>query len=148
MIRYVALFAWIGCFALSASAQTFEWPRSTPAQVNVSEAGLSALENELRSGTYGQVTSFLLLRHGKVAFERYFRGHTEQSEMPLYSVTKSWASALMGVAVAQGTHDDSLIQRAFHDPEIRFAGRIDQTAACPVGDQLDVSLGVPDGPGP
>lgn len=102
MIRYAAFFVWIGCFALGASAQTFEWPRSTPAQVNVSEAGLADLENELRSGTYGQVTSFLLLRHGKVAFERYFRGHTEQSEVPLYSVTKSWASALMGAAVAQG----------------------------------------------
>lgn len=102
MVRFCTFVASVFCIVLAASADTFEWPRGTPGEVNVSEADLVSLENQLRTGAYGQVTSFLLLRHGKLVYERYFLGHSEQSVVPLYSVTKSWASALMGAATAQG----------------------------------------------
>lgn len=98
----MVLFACITFCIYCEAACAFEWPRSTPAQANVSASALENLENQLRTGAYGQVNSFLLLRHGQLVYERYFNGHDQQSQMPLYSVTKSWSSALIGAAAAQG----------------------------------------------
>jgi CubicO group peptidase (beta-lactamase class C family) len=48
------------------------------------------------------VTSVLLARHGKVVSERYYQGTRPSDRLPIFSITKSVTSALVGIAIADG----------------------------------------------
>ncbi len=85
------------------SAQDFEWPRATPESVNISMESLNLTDERIRQGRYGEVRSFLVLRHGKLVYERYYNGFTSVDLNPLYSATKSIASGLIGMAVYDGS---------------------------------------------
>ena len=86
----------------AAPAAAFEWPRATPEQVGVSPQMVAALATAAGEGRYGRVKSLLLLRHGRLVHEQYFNGYAADELMPLYSVTKSWGSALVGIALQRG----------------------------------------------
>lgn len=51
---------------------------------------------------YPRMRSFLLVRHGKLIYERYYGGHTPASLNDLRSATKSVMSLLTGIAVSRG----------------------------------------------
>jgi CubicO group peptidase (beta-lactamase class C family) len=58
-----------------------------------------SLENYLdASGT----TAFLVIRNDKVLYERYFNGYDEHSLNTSFSMAKSFASALVGIAIDEG----------------------------------------------
>jgi CubicO group peptidase (beta-lactamase class C family) len=105
------------------------WPGSTPAAEQVDAAALAALDAEIAAGTHGNVDGLLLVRHGKVVFDkRYARDYVAQNPAPdkpshpynyydpvwhpwyhgdrelhtLQSVSKSVLAALYGVAQQQG----------------------------------------------
>jgi CubicO group peptidase (beta-lactamase class C family) len=44
----------------------------------------------------------LLERHGKVVIERYYQGTRPSDRLPIFSITKSVTSALVGMAIADG----------------------------------------------
>jgi CubicO group peptidase (beta-lactamase class C family) len=85
-----------------AQAQAFEWPQVDPELAGIEQSAIASLDAATRRGDYGNVNSLLVLRHGKLVYEGYFNGHGRDDLMPLYSVTKSWASALIGIAVMRG----------------------------------------------
>ena len=45
---------------------------------------------------------FLVVRHDSIIYERYFDGYDHQSVFPGFSITKSFISALTGIAVDEG----------------------------------------------
>ena len=45
---------------------------TTPAEVGLDSSVLSAFDVDIREGKYGYVDSMLVIRNGKVAFERYY----------------------------------------------------------------------------
>ncbi len=47
-------------------------------------------------------TGLVVIRDGRIAFEEYYRGNTEQSKTISWSLAKSFVSALVGIAVAEG----------------------------------------------
>lgn len=47
-------------------------------------------------------TAFLMLRDDKVLYERYFNGYDERSLNTSFSMAKSFASALVGIAIDEG----------------------------------------------
>ncbi|MCP3779358.1 serine hydrolase [Paenibacillus sp. MZ03-122A] len=51
---------------------------------------------------FPKMHSFLLLRHGKLIWERYYNGHEVSSLNDLRSATKSFTSTLIGIAMARG----------------------------------------------
>jgi CubicO group peptidase (beta-lactamase class C family) len=71
----------------------------TTASALVDAAILDELVTEINKGSYGEVHSVLIARDGTLAFERYFRGYNRERLHPLYSVTKSVMSALIGIGV-------------------------------------------------
>lgn len=79
-----------------------EWPLATPSEVDISPEMVADLSRAVREGRYGQVKSLLILRHGRLVHEEYFNGYRQSDLMPLYSVTKSWGSALIGKLVQDG----------------------------------------------
>jgi CubicO group peptidase (beta-lactamase class C family) len=72
------------------------------------DAFLAAVED----GRYGDLHSTLIIIDGVTVLEAYFDGHRADERAPLYSMTKSFLSALIGIAIADGAIP-SVDQRIF-----------------------------------
>lgn len=63
--------------ALTASAQssspTKGWPTTTPQAVGLNAAVLDSIDAEIRSGRYGYVDRMLVIRRGRIAYDRSYR---------------------------------------------------------------------------
>lgn len=94
----------VACAPGPGRAVPGEWPVAEPAAQGLDGDRLVALAGRLERGDYGAVNALLVARHGVLVVERYFRGYGPDELRPLESVTKSVASALVGLAV-----DDALI---------------------------------------
>jgi len=91
-----------GCAGGPGRAVPVEWPAAVPAAQGLDAGRLASLADRMERGEYGAVTSFLVVRHGVLVLERYFRGAGPDSLQALASVTKSVTSALVGLAVDSG----------------------------------------------
>ncbi|UCD38987.1 MAG: serine hydrolase [Fidelibacterota bacterium] len=60
------------------------------------------LVSEIENDHYGVVYSLVIMQGGEITFEDYFNSRTSGDLQPLYSVTKSFLSALIGIAIDQG----------------------------------------------
>jgi CubicO group peptidase (beta-lactamase class C family) len=49
------------------------------------------------------ITSALVARHGRLVIERYYQGTRASDRLPIFSITKSVTSALVGIAIADGS---------------------------------------------
>lgn len=49
------------------------WPTSTPRAVGLDEKKLASLDADIASGKYGYVDSFLVIRHGKLVYDRSYK---------------------------------------------------------------------------
>lgn len=90
------------CPGVSARAEVFVWPEASPEEVDIDPGMIADLVAAINRGDYGRLKSLLILRHGRLVHEQYFNGYRRDQLMPLYSVTKSWASALTGIGIGRG----------------------------------------------
>lgn len=107
---------------------TKSWATSTPDAEGLNPRALEALDQEFAAGTHGQVTGMLVIRHGKVVYEKSYdhdfdklfagrdpvRGpynYYDPDFHPYYqhghlhtmqSVSKSFTSTLVGIAIGRG----------------------------------------------
>lgn len=106
---------------------THGWTKAGPDAVGLDAAALDALDRELASGQHGYIDSMLVIRHGRLAFERHYPhdyrelfvgkgapwiyNYYDPDWHPFYkgtklhtmqSVSKSVTSALVGIAIARG----------------------------------------------
>src|SRR5262245_43823576 len=62
---------------LHAAAQdswpTRSWPVSTPAAVALDQKALADLDSDLAGGKYGYIDSMLIIRHGKIVYDRSYK---------------------------------------------------------------------------
>lgn len=122
-----------GCSTPAAPPAATPWPTkgwatSSPDAEGLNPKTLEALDREFAAGTHGQVTGLLVIRHGKVVFDRTYdhdfdklfegrdpvRGpynyfdpdwHPYYMHGPLHtmqSVSKSVTSTLVGIAIGRG----------------------------------------------
>ncbi|MFC2158596.1 serine hydrolase domain-containing protein [Acidobacteriota bacterium] len=92
-----------GVSAGQAPWPTEEWPKSTPLEQGLHSETLSELIDLIREGkTYPNQHSLLIVRNGYLVVEEYFGGNKAGSPHMLQSVSKSFTSALMGIAMDQG----------------------------------------------
>ncbi len=97
-----------------------QWPTGDPADV-----GLDAAQLDIASSVAAELDShcMLVIRHGKLVFERYFQGHEPHTPQVSWSIAKSYTSALVGIAVDRGdigSIDDSV---AVYLPELKGTAR-------------------------
>ena len=61
--------------SLNAQSQwpTNAWPSTTPRAVGLDPAVLAALDADIAAGKYGYIDGMLVIRHGKVAYERSYQ---------------------------------------------------------------------------
>ena len=89
------------CPVQSIRADVFVWPEASPEAVDIDPGMISDLVAAIERGDYGRLKSLLIARHGRLVLEQYFNGYRPGDLMPLYSVTKSWASALIGIGIGR-----------------------------------------------
>lgn len=82
----------------------FEWSFSNPSDENINEAQieLALIEAEGRPSIY----SVLVAKNGSIVAERYYRGHNSASAFNIRSVSKSFLSAITGIAFEEGHFDN------------------------------------------
>lgn len=127
-LRNLAAIVWL-LFAARLCAAAEAWPRSSPAAEGVDARALDALDAELAKGMHGNVDGLLIVRHGKLIYEkRYARDYKALDPDPaaprgpynyydadwhpwlsgnpdihtMQSVSKSVLAALYGIARQQG----------------------------------------------
>lgn len=85
-------------------------PRSTPAASGVSAGALSALLDRLEESAV-ELHSLMVVRHGHVVAEGWWAPYSADRPHLLYSLTKSFTSVAVGLAIADGllSLDDRLV---------------------------------------
>ncbi|NNM32857.1 MAG: serine hydrolase [Gemmatimonadetes bacterium] len=79
------------------------WVTASPSSQGLDEAVLIEMGEEMDVGTFGEMSSLLVLRNGRLVYERYEDGWTPGDLHRVYSVTKSVTSLLIGISLAAGT---------------------------------------------
>ena len=108
-IACLALFV-VAASSHAAGAKPFSFPRSTPEAQGVSSVALLALVEALEQ--IDAMNSFMLVRHGQVIAEGWWTPYDAQSNHELYSLSKSFTSTAVGMAVAEGklSIDDEVLK--------------------------------------
>jgi CubicO group peptidase (beta-lactamase class C family) len=90
------------------------YPAGLPEDLEL-PAGRDDLEAFLRST---ETTAFIVVKDDRLLYERYFNGSSRESTQTSFSVAKSFASALVGIAVQDGliSLDDPITD---HIPELK-----------------------------
>ena len=97
----------LGCasvlLALNArAAEAQDFPLAEPAAVGLSAQRLASMEQSVRAGDFKTVTSVLVARDGKLAYERYFDSEGAEGLRNTRSATKTVTGMLVGIAIDQG----------------------------------------------
>jgi CubicO group peptidase (beta-lactamase class C family) len=75
--------------------------KTTIESQNLSKTILDAAIIKIEKGDYGKLHSLLITRNHYLILEKYFSGYKRDDIQPIYSVTKSVTSALVGIAIKQ-----------------------------------------------
>jgi CubicO group peptidase (beta-lactamase class C family) len=78
-----------------------DWQTADLATAGMDMARLSELEHEIRM-RFSSINGFIILRGGYLVLERYYNGFDETDTHQVFSVTKSFTSALIGMAIDKG----------------------------------------------
>ena len=84
------------------------------------------------------VTGLMVLKNDSVVFENYYRGNTQDSHTIAWSVTKSFVSALMGIAMEEGYIESEEQKVSDYLPELNGSAYQDVT----IKNLLQMSSGV------
>lgn len=91
-----------------------QFPRSTPEAAGISSSAILDFIDALEQHEHplDAVQSFMLLRHGNVVAEGWWAPYQPAFPHMLYSLSKSFTSSAIGIAVAEGllTVDDPVLQ--------------------------------------
>ncbi|MEI8016772.1 MAG: serine hydrolase [Schlesneria sp.] len=103
----------ITLIALNAAfCHAADLPRSTPEEQGVSSSGIlafiEAVDKDVES-----LNSFMMLRHGKVVAEGWWSPYNPQAPHSLYSLSKSFTSTAVGLAISEG-------KLSVDDPVLKF----------------------------
>jgi len=94
-----------------SAAQAAPLPRSTPESQGVSSPGVLAFVEA--ADQLDSLHSFMLVRHGQVVSEGWWAPYHAEGRHSLYSLSKSFTSTAVGLAVAEG-------KLSVDDPVLKF----------------------------
>jgi CubicO group peptidase (beta-lactamase class C family) len=122
------------------------WPTSYWEEANPQEMGLQDdllwLADETIRRNLSNVYSLLVIRNGAIVFERYYQGYDRSSLFDVRSITKSFTSTLIGIAVKEKYIPD-LDQKVFdYFPEYREPNLDPRKAAITIRDLLTMKPGL------
>jgi CubicO group peptidase (beta-lactamase class C family) len=78
------------------------WSTTNAETVGLAAQKLQEMESAIRADEFKKITSVVIARHGKLAYESYFGGTDASTLMETRSATKSITSMLVGIAIDRG----------------------------------------------
>jgi len=115
------------------------WEVASPADAGLSAAKLEGLVAAVRAGAFQRVTSVVLVRHGRLAFEAYFDDGGRDALRNTRSCTKSVTGMLVGAAIARGALRGPQARVLEHLPRRPLANSDPRKARITVEDFLTMS---------
>jgi CubicO group peptidase (beta-lactamase class C family) len=88
--------------------ESYNWPTSSPAEQGMDWNILKGAFDEVKQKSY--MYSLLVVRNGYLVAEGYYNGRDKNTMDMIFSATKSFVSALIGIAIQEG-YIDSLDQK-------------------------------------
>ena len=79
---------------------SYNWQISSPEELGLNSSLLNTAVSQ--ASAQGFINSLIVIRDGKIAIEKYFNGRNKESFQTVRSVSKSFLSALVGIAVNKG----------------------------------------------
>ncbi|HKY54404.1 MAG TPA: serine hydrolase [Anaerolineales bacterium] len=79
---------------------TIRWEEGSPQEHGIQDDRLWLADQTIRRNL-PNVHSLLVIRNGAIVFEQYYQGHSSNSIFDIRSVTKSFISTLIGIAVKE-----------------------------------------------
>lgn len=146
MMRYASAVALaVLCLGNHALAGDKSLPRSTPEAQGVSSAGIAEFI-AAADKTVDAMNSFMLIRHGHVVAEGWWSPYSAEAPHSLYSLSKSFTSTAVGLAIAEGklSLDDEVLK---FFPDDAPASPSNNLKAMRVSDLLRMSTGQQAEPG-
>jgi len=118
------------------------WQVSTPDAQGMNVAELQRHLEALRSGGSGGMDGIVIVRNDRLVAEAYFNGYARDTQHDMRSVTKSFTSALAGIAIEQGliTLEDTLPQHI--DRFAEFANVDDRKRGIRIANLLNMQTGL------
>jgi len=147
LIRFFLIFCLTIGFILSCekdptaitSQKSYQWPVSTPAAQDINESILS--NAFLQAEQSGFMNSLLIIRNGYLVREQYYRGFGPDDAQDVMSVSKSFVSALIGLALREG-YLDSLDQKMLvFFPEYPITGLDPRKSQITIGHLITMRAG-------
>lgn len=141
LLILLTLFTWISISCnKSEEPFDFEWPVSTPAAEGLDQQKIDSayiIVEEL-----GFVDALLVIRNGKLVAENYYNGYDANKGHQIWSCTKSFMSALIGIAVNIGLIEsvDKKIMDYF--PEYAYTGMDTRFYDIKIKHLLKMSMGI------
>lgn len=123
---------------IASAGHSMELPRSTPEAQGVSSAAVLSFVEAV--DPIDTMNSFMVVRHGHVVAEGWWAPYRPEARHSLYSLSKSFTSTAVGLAIAEGKLrlDDEVLK---FFPEDAPAAPSDQLKAMRVSDLLRMSTG-------
>ena len=91
----------IGTGSLSLAGDAPTLPRSSPEEQGISSAAIRDFV-EAADQKLDAMNSFMMVRHGHVVTEGWWAPYSAQNPHSLYSLSKSFTSTAVGLAIAEG----------------------------------------------
>jgi CubicO group peptidase (beta-lactamase class C family) len=113
-MRHFQLLAAALFLAVAAFAQTNDWQQASPQDIGLDSARLEAMQKAVDAGEFKKITSVLVARHGKLAYEHYFNGSNPEEFQNTRSATKTVTGILIGIAI------DKDLLRSVDTPVMQF----------------------------
>ncbi|QTH43161.1 serine hydrolase [Cohnella sp. LGH] len=79
----------------------FEWPEAKPAEAGIDEAKLQKIDEAVAT-KHKKTLSVLIVKDGRLVYERYYQHKGKDDPTGVFSVVKSVTSALVGIAIDKG----------------------------------------------
>lgn len=121
-----------------------DWPVSTPLEQGLDPDLFRTLyRNALRINYFNHIYSVLVIKNGYLIAENYYNGKTVDDAKPTASATKSFVSALVGIALDKGllTSLDQKIMAFF--PELDWASMDPRKSEITIRHMLKMRSGYP-----
>src|SRR5688500_12775065 len=113
LVRILLSFFCVGAVAGAADSVAVRLPRSTPEAQGVSSSALLSFI-ETAEEKLNALHSFMLVRHGKVVAEGWWAPYAAEERHSMYSLSKSFTSTAVGLAVGDGKLSvDDLVLKFF-----------------------------------
>ncbi len=120
---------------------TDDWRTSSPEDQQMDSQKLTEILDVVKE-KHINLHSLLIIRHGYIVSETYFPNHPGDEKHDLFSVTKSFVSTLVGIAIDQGYIDNLDHPVLDYFPDKTFTNMDDRKKAMTLRDFMTMQTGL------